>query len=80
MALGKAAQAKGVVLGVYQDRRFDADLQTLRKVIPDGRLGKVWRFDSRMDQDGAHTLEPGPTGGLLRDLSSYVFDQMIYDG
>ena len=78
MELDKAAKAKGVVLGVYQNRRFDADLQTLRKVITDGRLGRVWRIESRMDQDGAHTLEPGPTGGLLRDLGSHVVDQMIY--
>ncbi|MGQ0563911.1 MAG: Gfo/Idh/MocA family oxidoreductase [Gemmobacter sp.] len=35
-------------------------------------------MESRMDQDGAHTLEPGPTGGLLRDLGSHVVDQMIY--
>jgi predicted dehydrogenase len=76
--LHRAAQAKGVVLGVYQNRRFDADLQTLRKVMLDGRLGRVWRIESRMDQDGAHTLEPGPSGGLLRDLGSHVVDQMIY--
>jgi predicted dehydrogenase len=78
MELDAAAKAKGVVLGVYQNRRFDADLQTLRKVIQDGRLGKVWRIHSRMDQDGAHTLERGPSGGLLRDLGSHVVDQMIY--
>lgn len=78
LELDQAAKAKGVVLAVYQNRRFDADLQTLRKVILDGRLGKVWRIESRMDQDGAHTREPGPTGGLLRDLGSHVVDQMIY--
>lgn len=78
LELDRAAKAKGVVLGVYQNRRFDADLQTLRKVIADGRLGKIWRIESRMDQDGAHTLEPGPTGGLLRDIGSHVVDQMIY--
>lgn len=76
--LGAAAEAAGVTLGVYQNRRFDADLQTLKKVIDDGRLGEVWRIHSRMDQDGAHTLEPGPTGGLLRDLGSHVVDQMVY--
>lgn len=78
MELGRAAKAKGVVLGVYQNRRFDADLQTLRKVISDGLLGKVWRIESRMDQDSPQTLEVGPTGGLLRDLGSHVVDQMIY--
>ena len=76
--LDLAAKAKGVVLGVYHNRRYDADIQTLRKLINDGRLGKIWRVHSRMDQDGAHTLEGGPTGGLLRDLGSHVVDQMIY--
>lgn len=78
MELDRAAKSKGVVLGVYQNRRFDADLQTLGKVIMDGRLGNIWRIESRMDQDSAHTLEPSPTGGLLRDIGSHVVDQMIY--
>lgn len=76
--LDRAARAKGVVLGVYQNRRYDADMQTLAKLVRDGRLGKVWRVHSRMDQNGAHTLEAGPTGGLLRDLGSHLVDQMIY--
>lgn len=78
MELDRAAKAKGVTLGVYQNRRFDADLQTLKKVIDDGRVGRVWRIESRMDQDSPQTLEAGPTGGLLRDLGSHVVDQMIY--
>ena len=78
MELDAAAKAKGVTLGVYQNRRFDADLQTLRKLVLDDRLGTIWSLHSRMDQNGAHTLEPGPTGGLLRDLGSHVVDQMIY--
>lgn len=78
MELDAAAKAKGVTLGVYQNRRFDSDLQTLKKVIDDGRLGKVWHIESRMDQDSPHTVEQGPTGGLLRDLGSHVVDQMIY--
>lgn len=76
--LGRAAEAKGVTLGVYQNRRYDSDMQTLAKLVRDGRLGQVWRVHSRMDQDGAHTLEAGPTGGLLRDLGSHVVDQMIW--
>jgi predicted dehydrogenase len=78
MELDAAAKAKGVTLGVYQNRRFDADLQTLKKIIDDGRLGRVWRIESRMDQDSPQTIEAGPTGGLLRDLGSHVVDQMIY--
>ncbi len=78
MELDAAAKAKGITLGVYQNRRFDADLQTLKKVIEDGRIGTVWRIESRMDQDSPHTLEAGPTGGLLRDLGSHAVDQMFY--
>lgn len=78
MELDAAAKAKRVTLGVYQNRRFDADLQTLKKVIDDGKVGKVWRIESRMDQDSPHTVERGPAGGLLRDLGSHVVDQMVY--
>jgi predicted dehydrogenase len=78
MELDAAAKSKGVTLGVYQNRRFDADLQTLKKVIDGGRLGRVWRIENRMDQNSPHTLEAGPAGGLLRDLGSHVADQMIY--
>ncbi len=60
--LAAAAKAKGVVLGVYHNRRFDADIRTLRKVITDGRLGRVWRVHSRMDFDDPATLEAGPIG------------------
>jgi predicted dehydrogenase len=76
--LERAAKAAGVALGVYQNRRYDADLQTLAKVIRDGRLGRIWRIESRMDQDSPQTLEHGPAGGLLRDLGSHLVDQMVY--
>jgi predicted dehydrogenase len=76
--LAAAAQAKRVVLGVYHNRRFDADIRTLRKVILDGRLGRLWRVHSRMDLDDPATLEAGPTGGLLRDLGSHLVDQMLW--
>ncbi|MCG6883597.1 MAG: 3-methyl-2-oxobutanoate hydroxymethyltransferase [Silicimonas sp.] len=63
MELDAAAKAKGVTPGVYQNRRFDADLQTLKKVIDNGRAGTVWRTESRMDQNSPHTVEAGHTGG-----------------
>ena len=53
-------------------------MQTLRKVVQDGRLGRIWRVHSRMDFDDPATLEAGPTGGLLRDLGSHLVDQMLW--
>ena len=67
-----------MVLGVFHNRRFDADVLTLRKVLDSGRLGRLWRVHSRMDLDDPHTLEAGPTGGLLRDLGSHLVDQALW--
>lgn len=76
--LDEAAKANGVTLGVFQNRRLDADIQTLAKLISDDRLGQIWRIHSRMDFDDPATLEAGPTGGLLRDLGSHLVDQMLW--
>ncbi|MBG1233492.1 Gfo/Idh/MocA family protein [Aestuariivirga litoralis] len=76
--LDAAAKAKGVVLGVYHNRRYDADMQTLSQLVEAGRLGKIWSVYSRMDLDEPGSLDPGPTGGLLRDLGSHVVDQMLF--
>lgn len=77
-ALARAATAKGVILGVFHNRRWDADARSLKAVLDGGRLGRLWRIHSRMDQDDPATLEAGPTGGLLRDLGSHVVDQMLW--
>jgi predicted dehydrogenase len=76
--LAAAAKAKGVKLGVFHNRRCDADVRTVRKVLESGRLGRLWRLHSRMDQDDPSTLEAGPTGGLLRDLGSHLVDQVLW--
>ena len=43
-----------------------------------GRLGSVWRVESRFDLDDPDTLQPGPDGGLLRDLGSHLVDQVLW--
>ena len=76
--LARAAKERGIVLGVFHNRRWDADIRTLHKLLADGRLGQLWRLHSRMDFDDPATLEAGPTGGLLRDLGSHVVDQALW--
>ena len=76
--LDRAAKARGVPLAVFQNRRFDADILTLRGVLQSGALGRLWRVHSRFDLDDPNTLEGGPTGGLLRDLGSHLVDQMLW--
>ncbi len=76
--LAEAAEAAGVLLSVFHNRRWDADVRTLAAVIESGRLGELWRVHSRFDLDDPATLEAGPGGGLLRDIGSHVVDQMVW--
>ena len=74
--LADAAQSAGVVLTVFHNRRWDADIRTLRATL--GRLGDLQRIESKFDLDQPGLLETGPHGGLLRDLGSHLADQMLW--
>jgi predicted dehydrogenase len=74
----QAADAAGVILSVFHNRRWDTDIITIRGVISSGAVGEVWRLDNRFDLDEPATLDAGPTGGLLRDLGSHLVDQALY--
>ncbi|MEQ6901848.1 Gfo/Idh/MocA family oxidoreductase [Nocardioides sp. YIM 152588] len=76
--LADAATRAGVLLNVFHNRRWDADVLTLKGLLEDGRLGDLWRVHSRFDLDQPGLLEAGPTGGLLRDLGAHVIDQMAW--
>lgn len=80
------AQARegGVVLSVFQNRRWDGDFLTVRKLVDDGELGQVRTFESRFEwwmpegfrswKDSAPLAEGG---GMLFDLGSHLIDQAI---
>lgn len=72
-----AAEAAGVLLSVYQNRRWDSDLVTLAEVLDSGELGELWRVVSRMDQDNLASVHPGRGNGLLLDLGTHLIDQMV---
>ena len=68
------AERAGVLLTVYQNRRFDADLLTVRAVIGSGDLGQVTRFESRIEQYTPPGGLPSSGGGILLDLGAHVVD------
>jgi predicted dehydrogenase len=72
-----AAERAGVLLSVYQNRRWDADFLTVREVLGSGVLGQVLSFESRMEQYPPETGLPTTGGGVLRDLGSHVVDQVL---
>ena len=71
----EAAAAKGVLLSVYQNRRWDSDLLTLRKLITEGALGTIRRFESRFERWDPERKVPAAGGGTLLDFGSHLVDQ-----
>ena len=79
------AEARGLVLSVFQNRRWDGDFRTLRRLIDDGELGEVVRFESRFErwlpevpQDAwRERSDPEEAGGVLFDLGSHLIDQSV---
>jgi predicted dehydrogenase len=80
-----AARERGVLLTVFHNRRWDGDLLTLRRLLADGALGSVHRFESRYERwrpalrPGAWREQERPEagGGLLLDLGSHLVDQAL---
>ncbi|WP_200306399.1 Gfo/Idh/MocA family oxidoreductase [Streptomyces adelaidensis] len=82
--LAALADARGLLLSVFQNRRWDNDFLTLRKLLADGELGEVRRFESRFERWRPRTKggwresgDPAEIGGLLYDLGSHVVDQAL---
>lgn len=84
-ALVGEAAAAGVMLTVFQNRRWDADLLTVRRLLDEGSVGTPARFESRFDRWRPRVNpaawrergDPEGAGGLLADLGSHLIDQAI---
>ena len=83
-ALVAAARKRGRMLTVFQNRRWDGDFLTVRRLLDERRLGRVHRFESRFER---WRPEPGRTwreragagqaGGVLYDLGIHLVDQAL---
>lgn len=82
--LAALADERGLLLSVFQNRRWDNDFLTLRALLADGALGEVRRFESRYERwrpglkgGWRESGDPREIGGLLYDLGSHVVDQAL---
>ena len=82
--LVRVAAARGRLLTVYQDRRWDGEFFTVRKLIESGTLGKVKEFESRFDRFRLEAKENAwreraehPAAGVLWDLGPHLLDQAL---
>ncbi|MET8987169.1 Gfo/Idh/MocA family oxidoreductase [Nonomuraea wenchangensis] len=72
----KAAESAGVPVTVFQNRRWDGDYRTVRKLLGAGTLGAVHRFESRWEF--AADVDPDRVGGgLLSELGVHMIDQAV---
>jgi predicted dehydrogenase len=82
--VAETARRQDVLVVPFQNRRWDGDFLTLRRLLADNALGTPLRFESRFDR-----WRPTPTGtwrergavedagGLLFDLGSHLIDQAL---
>lgn len=83
-ALIEHARGRDLMLTVFQNRRWDNDLLTVRKLLDQGELGAVHRYESRFER-WVPTPKPGwremggldEAGGVLYDLGSHLIDQAL---
>jgi predicted dehydrogenase len=82
--LVRLAAEQGRLITVYQDRRWDGDFQTLKKIVASGKLGTVVEFEARFDRfrpepkaNAWRERADHPGAGVLFDLGPHVIDQAL---
>ncbi len=71
------AEERRLLLSPYQNRRWDSDFRTVRKLVADGDLGTVTRFESRFERFAPQRGPGRSGGGTLRDFGSHLVDQAL---
>jgi scyllo-inositol 2-dehydrogenase (NADP+) len=77
------AKKQDKVLSVYQNRRWDSDFLTVKKVLDQKLLGDIAEAEIHFDRykeelsPKLHKETPGPGTGALYDLGSHLIDQAI---
>jgi predicted dehydrogenase len=77
------AKEKGLILTVFQNRRWDGDFMTAKKVIDDGLLGRLVEYEAHFDryrnfiQPNTWKEDPDAGAGLTFNLGSHMIDQAL---
>lgn len=71
------AESLGLLVTAYQNRRWDSDFLTVRRLADDGALGELTRFESRFERFRPGKAPGAAGGGTLRDLGTHLVDQAL---
>jgi predicted dehydrogenase len=81
--LAELAKEKNKLLCVYQNRRWDADFLTVQHLLKEGKLGRIYEFETHFDRyapggpsswKGTLTMADG--NGAIYDLGTHLLDQV----
>ena len=82
-SLAEFAEKAGRLITVYQNRRYDGDFQAIRKLVTDGTLGRIVRFETNYDRYRPQ-LKPGAWretrragSGILFDIAPHLIDHAL---
>jgi predicted dehydrogenase len=81
--LAEMAKKKGVVLSVYQNRRYDGDYLAVKNIIQQNLLGDIREVEIRYDRyrpsygGKPHKEGDVPGAGIIYDLSPHLVDQAL---
>ncbi|MEO7523788.1 MAG: Gfo/Idh/MocA family oxidoreductase [Ferruginibacter sp.] len=70
-------------LAVFQNRRYDSDFKTVKKIADEGSLGKIVEAEFHFDRYNLnlspkqHKEVTNPGSGLLHDLGPHLIDQAL---
>ena len=81
----KVSESEGVPVTVFFNRRWDSDALTIKKIIAEGILGKIFRFEARFERyrtlgnpdSWRERLSPAEGGGKLLDLQPHLLSTTI---
>ncbi len=82
--LGKLAKEKGLKLAVFQNRRWDSDFKTVKKIIDDNLLGEIVEAEFHFDRYNPilspkqHKETANSGAGILKDLGPHLIDQALF--
>lgn len=81
--LAEMAQAKGLVLAPFHNRRWDGDFLTVRRLVESNAMGRLVTYESHFDRfrptQREHTWKEAgdDANGMLFDLGPHLVDQVL---
>jgi len=81
--LMEIAQQKGLILSIFQNRRWDGDFKTVKKIVESKLLGNLVSYESHFDRfrnyitSNTWKEETGAGSGIVYNLASHLIDQAL---